>query len=804
MRKKCLSLAISLIVSCLPFALEAQKPLNLPTGQVTVTDHLDWEMLKRKQYFGYTEQEIKKWFDVPLQYDYDYAGYASALVKSPPPAGVHPRVAFYEEDLPALRTKLSTTDYGMASMNAMRTFLNKKLTGANADFVQAYNNLIAGNQDPKLSNLEFGSAIVYELFRCLIDKDTKAAKDATAALTTMAIYQKAELDKLIEKAEKKNGKDAFYDYQEARLITLSGVMGLGYDFAFNWMTDTQKETVRATLIRATTHFTFIGCETLPAFPANTSNWIPMHTPIIYLCAAVEGEAGYDPSTLARATQAYKNYLGAGFFPEGEMFESMGKNFLCAANLIPMANRGEQLLALKKIRKQIGHYYLHALDVWGGNKISFFDSLGGSGNEINTYDVMIIKRMFPNDPKIDYVYRNAVGEDYRFYKEQIHIGHPMTLMNGLIKTIYCTPYLDKTLAQAKADAIADEKNTYYSTATGNVIARSSWDDKAVVMHSLTRQIAGGHVYSDRSHVSVYGLGRYFSIYKPLRQIDEHYSPKHRNVILIDGKGCGWVAARGVAFVDNADATFSVTDTKPSYDFTTDGNNRFPKKGIVPPYTANYFRIQKSDLPWMDMPYGDLPFWQTAKKGSESWLPNLPVQKAFRTAGLVRGKHSYVLICDDIKKDDSVHQYQFGTLLADDLLLKNSTISDNGKKGFTNDAVFAAKGENRNFLVRVLSVNGNDPKKASIELDPYQLSNPPQKSYSMNRIVINSQSVEPNFKTLYFPFMDGEPLPTTVWNANKTILKIEWPDQQDEIQFSKLADGRTGLVIKRGDKAIVEVK
>lgn len=44
---------------------------------------------------------------------------------------------------------------------------------------------------------------------------------------------------------------------------------------------------------------------------------------------------------------------------------------------------------------------------------------------------------------------------------------------------------------------------------------------------------------------------------------------------------------------------------------------------------------------------------------------PVQKAFRTAALVRGNHPYVLMVDDIRKDDSSHLYEWAMHLPPDL-------------------------------------------------------------------------------------------------------------------------------------------
>ena len=122
------------------------------------------------------------------------------------------------------------------------------------------------------------------------------------------------------------------------------------------------------------------------------------------------------------------------------------------------------------------------------------------------------------------------------------------------------------------------------------------------HFLTRSVSGGHQYADRTHFSLHALGRYWAIYKPLRQVDEHYLPKNRSVILIDGEGPGTTMAKCVAMVDNPEATFIAADAKPAFDWGSGGNDRFPKDGQRVPFVGNDFHLEKIDLPWMDMPLG----------------------------------------------------------------------------------------------------------------------------------------------------------------------------------------------------------
>jgi hypothetical protein len=783
-------------------SLHAQTKSEVSSTKV-VTERLDWKMIKANNNFGYTTEEIKKYFDQPQVFKYNYDGYASNLVKAPPAPGIHPRVLFYNEDLPSIRKNLEQTKPGKYAMDGIRKALTGYITGPNATYAKEYQDAANGIESPALPEVELACSIIYEAFRCLIDNDNTGGKKAAAAMATMAKMESVKLDQYAAKTDPSKLLTApYFDYQEVRNVTQSGLLGLGYDFAYNWMTSAQRETVRATIVKTTANFSFIGLQALPAFPANTSNWIPMHTPFVFLICAIEGEKGYDAEAYKRLVSGYKRYLSVGFFPAGEMFESMGKNFLCVQNTLPICARGENLMALTQVRNQVVNYYLSAMDPWGG-AFTFYDSLGGRGNVTPMNDVMMVKRMFPNDPVVDFVYRNVSGNDYRIFKSTVHFGHPLYVGEGLIKALFATPYDEsKTYEQAHQLATTNKPLTYYSDDTGNMITRSTWDKDALQLHSLTRVVAGGHVYADRSHFSIHALGRYFVIYKPLRQVEEHFAPKNRSVELIDGNGPGYAPSRSLAFVDNAAATFTVGDFKTSYDWTTGGNNRFPKGGVRVPFTANDFRLHKSDKPWMNIPYSDLPNWQTSKKGSELWLPFHPVQRAFRTTGLVRGNHNYVLITDDFQQDSAEHDYQFGISLEDDLEQKSVTVE--AGKNFRKDIILASKvkTDTRQLLVRILNANGTDEKAPAV-MDSYELPNQSMKIITMNRMVIKSRSVAPDYKVLFFPHNDGQSLPTTNWNKDHTKLTLAWSDQVDEVTYAKGTDGRTRINIKRNGKEIINV-
>ena len=775
----------------------------------TAVRQLDPALLKRHQNFGYTEAEMRKYFNAPQEFEYDTSGMSKGLIKPPPTPGVHPRVLFYPEEVPALRKKLTESRPGKMAMNGIRKALTGLIAGPNAKYAAMYADAVQGKATPGLTGVEPACAIEYEAFRCLIDDDEAGAKRSAAALATLAEAEAAELDADFVREDAAEAKKAspananlapgerpYRDYQRTKTITQAGMLGLAYDFIYNWMTPAQRDTVRATIAKGSANMTAIGDEGLPAFPATTSNWIPMHMRLILLTLAIEGEAGYDPTTIERCAAGYRNYLSAGFFPGGEMFESMGKNFICTENLVPIANRGDNLLALKRLRVQTDDYYLASMDPWGGH-FTFYDSLGGRGNTTPMFDVMVLKHYFPKDAALDFVYRNTIGENYEGIGTNVHFGHAFHLNDGVVQAIFAEEYdASKSWEEAQKSATAGKPLTYFSADTGNHITRSAWDKGALQLFFLTRSVAGGRVYCDRTHFSIHAQGRYWAIYKPLRQVEEHYAPKNRSVILVDENGPGMAMAKCLDMQDKPEATFVAADAGPSYAYTSGGNNRFPNNSVPVPFSGNDFRFLKSGKPWMDAPWSDLPNWQTSLKGSEQWLPHHPLQRAFRTAGLVRGKHPYTLITDDFQKDQEAHQFDWGMILEDDVMQVSTspaeTILGEGKSG--PDA--------RYLLVRVLNAEGLGSAPVSVE--KFDLPNPPVKPISINRFSLRAHCVAPDFKMLLFPYRGNEERPKTTWNSDRSRLAIEWSDQKDLVVFSKAPDGRTRLRLTRDGNELAALR
>jgi hypothetical protein len=58
----------------------------------------------------------------------------------------------------------------------------------------------------------------------------------------------------------------------------------------------------------------------------------------------------------------------------------------------------------------------------------------------------------------------------------------------------------------------------------------------------------------------------------------------------------------------------------------------------------------------------------------------------------------------------------------------------------------------------------------------------------QVVIGSRSVEPKFLILLFPHREGDELPTTSWNDDKTRLTLTWKDETEAYLVKVTSDGR----------------
>lgn len=778
---------------------------------------LDLAVVKKRNNFGYTEEEIKKYFSVPVRMVIDDTGLDTSFIKPPPAPGIHPRVFFNPEDLPGLRERLTKTQAGQAAIKAIRDRVTQMITGPTAKFGADYQSLIAGNRPDKLDN-NVAYCLMYEAFRCLVDDDKEGGKKVAAAITTFSQVALNDLE-----VGMNNPRNAT-SLNDARVIsqgaTREFTLGLDYDFAYNFMTPAQRNTVREVLVKATTGMTTIGCETLQALHCGPSNWISWSCRALFALAAIEGEPGYDAETYQRFANAQINFINA-IYATGEAFEGWGKNFLFFEHLILMAKRdkNQNILGHTSIRAVYNDHYVHAINPWG-NGFTFCDSLARSGCKVaRNADVMVYHALFPKDLAGNFIYRNQISSDYeQVGSKTINTSHPFSTMDALVCAIFATDLDPISPEEEFAQVTKNRPLTSFNPDTCNMFTRSAWDKNATYLHYLNRAIPGGHQYSDRSHFNFYSHGRFWSIYQYSRQIKEQYRAIMRSVVMADDLGPTTAEAKCVQFIDAPLATFEATDLSNPWNFEHAYVTKPPANTemVYKQGSYNDFRLKPSPVAWMSLPIAELPHWYSSEKPGENdkpdWYRRFTVPKAFRTVGLVRGAHPYGLILDDLQIDDQPHKYLWAMTMATDILLSSAKVTSTAANAAEADIILAESDtpdlknaipseKKRHLLVRVLSASQLGEQGGLVET--VKVPNPPQRDQELNRLHIPCESVSPAFKILLFPHLEGEPLPTTKWNANRSAVTLTWADQTDVITFTPGADGRTRVKIDRAGTELIRV-
>jgi hypothetical protein len=255
------------------------------------------------------------------------------------------------------------------------------------------------------------------------------------------------------------------------------------------------------------------------------------------------------------------------------------------------------------------------------------------------------------------------------------------------------------------------------------------------------------------------------------------------------------------VDEPLATFGVGDARWAYSHAAGSDDDLPVQ-----VTPNDSRLRPSPLPWMDKPWSFLPAWNTGMKGGDRhghWREHHPVQYAYRTAGLVRGRHPYALIVDDYRKDDQEHLYQWLMQVPEDVHIVSRSAGTPGQDQVL-DLLLGERDGDRRLLLRVLAA-GCAPDEAKLVQTESKLE-----SYehvfrnnviTYQRISLPLNSALGHFKVLLYPHRKGDLLPRTQLDHDQLHIRVG--TQRDHFHFQPAADGRTRLSMTRNESKRLDV-
>ncbi len=705
-----------------------------------------------------------------------------------PPVGVHPRVLFSPEDLPRIRHDVRETAFGRRAYGAVKSWGSNATGGISKPLGKTWEALVAGD----LNALDYAESdwwrpqislvASFEAFICLIEEDAGRGERAAAALATLGRILNG---RTIAHGPAKSNPDQSFS--------------LAYDFLHGMMTDAQRADVRKAIAAGTQGKKSHGMDMAPEH--HTYNFMTHGLGLVVAALAIEGEEGYDPEIYPLSVDVLRNFLTYGVYPHGAPREGMhyynfGMGSGGAKAMIAFARRGDNLL---------GHphygvnrdWYLHDMEPFGYAFSMHGDTSNDGGGLLDNY--VVRKKVWADDPVVDFVWRNRIKDDYS----------GMTYRGDfLLAAIFPSDWKggENGEREPKADQWGVDNNStdesesraawnpaalgqplsFFDPGRGLLMTRSEWGRDALKLHFESKHGEHGpsHSHANRNDFTLSALGRKWAIDLGfgLRESKQH------NIVLIDGQGQGDFTPSGRidAWLDMPFATAIVGDASYAYHWRYTFSSR---RGS--PENQGY--------EWEVEPLGP----PTNNLHTLRAIHN-PVEFAWRGAVLIRGDHPYVMIVDDIRKDDEPHLYEWLMQVPNDLQIESATSTE------VRLGVIGADEKTPRLLVRFVDMAEpanpvSDIPKAP-RLEQYLIRN------SLNsvsrgrerglgkRLVVSTLAVEPRFKTLLFPYLPDTPLPETSWDEASEVLTVAWENQIDHWRF---APGG-GVVVERAGGNLLALK
>jgi len=519
----------------------------------------------------------------------------------------------------------------------------------------------------------------------------------------------------------------------------------------------------------------------------------------------------------------------GFYQNMTGYFHLGQDVSAPATLA-LARRGENQWVTTNLYQALLHPLYNLMPKEADSYMQVMDhhdgaGFSGSSHSLSSY--YIAKYMFPDDPMIDFVYRQAVHSVG---------GAP------LARAIFATPVSSASLAEvAQAKHLGLMKFDPY---TGFAISRNSWDqnDLNLVMNNFT--LGGGHYHAQANSFSLSALGRVWA------------TPPGYHIVPADAQQQVLIQVHPGA----TDASQGYVGQGPgSYDYANDPNgyDGQPFHGVLlevtedPSHLFSWFSGDATPAYRFIGKHNNAGYVDTGLTNDYMLIPGLlgtliasdaaefsvstrfkfafpynKVNYAYRSILTARGKVPYVLVVDDIARDGSPQNYRWSMNASVGFGGSGGVFVDAQKKSVfsslqiepgatATDAVLfhevdagTATGLPR-MLMRDVSEQAMSNQLAIVIDDrpvttnatsatnlTYGVDNNSKKFtyFPSRRVFIDRRNViEPNYKVLLFPYLTGSALPTTSWNASKTVLTVKVGAQIDKITFDRTnADRRTRLV------------
>ncbi|WOO39780.1 hypothetical protein [Rubellicoccus peritrichatus] len=833
--------------------------------------------------------------------EYNFDGFNFAMLGSAvPEPGAYPRLLFSEEDLPAIRERVKNNKIAQKTLIEIEVLLERSWLNPETDDGRVFEKLVAGNVegltwDPwkggrriplfpgtfegmkrgiYSSHVAYNSqCLVSMALYALVKGDDALGRKAAQALVALYSMQEPVLDKYLEFSDSELGSNpADANGSTTQWRGMTGVIAhmdlpFALDFGGKWMTEKEKETMIRIIVKATYGRRNNGGDG-PRRNWRDINHMTWHMTHFLSLAAIEGLEGFDAAAYESGAELVGDFVQWGVDADGTMYESNGKSgggiIFQTLSMNVLARRGWNLWGHPHWRNLMKAEALNTAP----NGALAVSSGTWSGGLIATPLSMMYHAFYPENRYAEFLLSSDFGEsnttfslsgqdikelDLDAYRKQLTEKPGRTRLPGpntpaftmtLIYDIDWQHTQRKDLVDAPLDFVDDEYG---------VLSSFSENDREATWMQM--QVRSNHYLGAGHHHADAGMFHFSS--DAVNWITESafqkcYEGRFHNQVLIDGiSQPDDIQARAdwLGSYVSEDVALASADLTQSYSWVW--KNQFIY------YDTDEWGPRPDQFEWTlskdphaiaafkgTQRYKMRPWWPTGIFAN--WTPVLqrpfnPVQYVYRTAGLVRGEHSYGLVIDDAKKDDEVRLYQWSAMPGPgvwaasgykDLPKNMLVVAQNGKERFHAGARrFRPKQGDPLLLICLFGGQGvpaafeDGPSNASkFALDPYSAKTDEKKAgfispirietradgphwrssdqvqFFYDQIIGGCHADEAHFRTLLIPFRHGEELPEFDWNEEKMTLAINWPNQKDVLTFTEGDHGQTYVEISRNGEKI----
>jgi hypothetical protein len=787
-----------------------------------------------------------QWPETPRS-QYDLNGFNALLLGSKVPApGVYPRLLFSEEDIPMFRQRARQSKVMQKSLMEMEILFNKTWWDPTTMDGKLLDRLSRGETvDPcdmknggiHSSHVNYVTNCLTSMaFYCLMTGDDKHGKQAAYALYNYYKQLEPRIDEHLATSDSEFGVNA--DLANNSSTQFRGMHGLiahmdlpfALDFGGKWMMAEQKDLMRRVIAKATYGRRTNGGDG-PRRAWRDINHMTWHLTHLLALASIEGLEGFDEEAYKSGAELTRDFLEWGIDESGQIFESNGKSGgglqFQVLSMVTLARRGDNIWGHPHWRKLLTAQ-VYTTSPNGKDTVS---SGTWGGGPLSLQSVLEIKAFYPEDKSADYLLSLGYPDldpaklDLDAYRAKLTksisgLRLPGPTYCGFTNSVlYDTDWqrIDSRQPLGQPLDWNDPVHGVLSSVSDNTVD-ATW----LCLHvRANHYIGSGHHHADVGMFYMSGQGVNWITESPIRT---NYSGKLHNLVLIDGvaendgppaKGKYLGASMG------PDAAFGTADLSYAYSWKWCTQVEKWGEGFSSPQV--YFSLKGSE--WELEPDPDIikyyqgterykfrTWWPTSN--FSNWIPTLraswnPVKYVYRSAGLVRGKHPYVMIVDDAKKDDRVRLYQWAGMLSQSVrkadypgLAANQIVLGTLAYGVKGGLLQVVSPQNGDALLLVCAIDMTESSDEKLPLVQVDVDKVADKEYA--RLLVNRRAADVGYKMLMVPFRHGQEMPRVTYDKASSTAKVEWTDQVDEISFAAGDDNRTKFAIKRDGLEIVSSK